>query len=123
MQRRPCWRGDDVAAITSLETNHASEVVKDHDLGQLLLDKLMKKIDPHLLRERMLMSREMQTEDQKGDVSLITQTLAKLAVEVNLNEVAAKRLVHRFDRSRGKGTRDSVPPASRSTFPKIRLSP
>lgn len=83
-----------IDVVTALDKNNASEVIKDKDPCKSLISKLVSKLEPAELRERIWDARGCWTGVQRSDLSLF-QSRVSVAVEVAQGEMARNRIQRR----------------------------
>lgn len=85
--------------VATLDINNASSVVKDKDMCKSLIEKILGKLEPLELRERIGDFQASQTTEQKADLSHYQATASALALDNSCAEIARARLKHRTSRS------------------------
>lgn len=78
--------------IIQLDKYNISEILEDSDMAKKLLDKLVGKFEPPVLKERIKMRRSGWNKAQLSDIKLFKNEISALAVEVSLTEVARERV-------------------------------
>ena len=99
-----------VNIVSALDRNNASEIIKDKEACKGLIVRMINKLKPPELRERMKKAREYWKSDNKADISYFEQTLSSNAVQVNKGEMIRARISKRGQkRSLGSSTADVSP--------------
>lgn len=78
--------------VGALDKNNASEVVNDKEMCKSLNNKLIVKLEPPELRERIRDNKECWTSEQKADLSFFQTRVTEVAVDVMQGEIARDRL-------------------------------
>ena len=81
-----------VNIVSALDRNNASEIVKDKESCKGLITRIINKIEPPELKERMKEAKEYRTSEEKSDISYFQQCLSTNAVQVNKGELIRARL-------------------------------
>ena len=89
-----------INVITALDRNNASEVLQDKDLARHFIDRMVKKMQDHILQERIKMRRRGWTKMQLSDIKFFKDEASTIAVELALTETARQRVKPRTDRTR-----------------------
>lgn len=88
--------------VAALDRNNASEVIKDKEMCKSLISKLIEKLEPPELRERIRDARECWTSDQKSDLGVFQSRASTVAVDVSQGELARARLKRRSGSTRSR---------------------
>lgn len=78
--------------ITALDKHSASEVVKYSEQSQELIKKLIQKLQPPELRQRMLHKMEMWRKTDNSSLKIFADNACDLAKDVHEGEVARRQL-------------------------------
>lgn len=103
--------------IQELDRNNASSIVQDPSTCKNLMNKLVDKLPPPELKERVSYSRECRTNAEKSDLRFFHEQVGSLAADVVQGEAARARLGRKRGNpgrsSGGKPTKlpDSAPPS------------
>jgi len=71
-----------VNVVTALDKNNASEVVKDTDTCKSLIAKMIEKLEPPELRQRIVQSRDYWNSEQRASLQYFQSRVSAAAVEV-----------------------------------------
>ena len=77
-----------IEAITALDQNNASEVLKDGDMAKKFIDRLVPKFKPDVLQERIKMLRRGWTKAQLADIKLFKDEVSNVALKIFLTGTA-----------------------------------
>lgn len=92
-----------LTVVGALDKNNASEVVNDKEMRKSLITRLIPKLEPPELRERIRDNKECWTSEQKADLSYFQTRVSEVAVDVAQGEIARERLKRKKE-PRRKGT-------------------
>lgn len=116
-----------IEAITALDRNKCAEILDDPDLAKSFLNRLVEKIQPDVLRERIRMLRRGWNKSQLASISLFKKEVSNLAIDISLTELAQSRVKPKKNRisseskseisviKRGKGESAKKSPKRKST--------
>lgn len=68
--------------MSASDDNNASEIVNDTEIGKLLINKLISKIQPAELQERVRILAECWIAEEKSSISYFRKIVSELAVTV-----------------------------------------
>ena len=103
-----------IEAITALDQNNASEVLKDSDMAKKFIDHLVPKFKPDVLQERIEMLRCVWTKTQLADIKLFKNEISSVALEISLTEISLSRVnPHKFRQNREPAKKPDAPQKSR----------
>lgn len=86
--------------VKSLEVNNASEVIQDKDRTKGLIVKLVNKLEPPELKERIKDALECWSNEEKASLSFFQERIATTAVDVAQGEIARARLKRKHSHRR-----------------------
>lgn len=72
-----------VQVVTSLDRNNVSNITQDKEACKSLIVKLINKLEPEELLERIREARDCSSSDQRPDISYFQERLSLVAIEVN----------------------------------------
>ena len=84
-----------VDIVSALDRNNASEIVKDKESCKGLISRMINKLEPAELKERMREAKEIWSSAQKSDINFFEECLRKNAVQVNKGELVRARMNRR----------------------------
>lgn len=94
--------------VKALDRNNASEVITDKERCKSLVQKLVNKLEPPELRERIKDARECWTNEEKSSLSFFQERVAAVAVDVVQGELARERLKRKRPSRHAEGIDISV---------------
>ena len=97
-----------VNVVAPLDRYNASEVVRDKEASKGLVTKMIQKLEPLELRERIRESRECWSAERKADISFFQSKVRAIAVQVSQGELARARINGRR-KKRNKSEADYQP--------------
>lgn len=95
-----------IDVVSELDKNNVSEIVQDKETCKFLISKVIAKLEPIELLERIKDARNLWTAEQKSNISFFRTKACALAVEVNQGEIARAR-ISRIDKKRNRNTSSS----------------
>lgn len=81
-----------VNVVSALDRYNASEIVGDREACKGLIQKMIEKLEPVELRERIRESRECWSAENKSNIAYFQSKVRAIAVEVNQGELARARI-------------------------------
>lgn len=88
--------------VDALDLNNASQIIKDREPCKHLITRLVDKLGPQELRDRIRDARELWTVEQNGNLSFFQTETSKLPAEISIGEAARLRLKRRHCQSDSK---------------------
>eukprot|EP00173_Palmaria_palmata_P005081 Plantae.Rhodophyta-Palmaria_palmata.ctg8222.p1 GENE.Plantae.Rhodophyta-Palmaria_palmata.ctg8222~~Plantae.Rhodophyta-Palmaria_palmata.ctg8222.p1 ORF type:complete len:225 (-),score=45.78 Plantae.Rhodophyta-Palmaria_palmata.ctg8222:471-1145(-) len=84
-----------IDAVKALDKNNASEIMSEPEKAMYFLDRLQDKVEPPILKERLKMKRATWTKAEKANFSTLQEETARMAVDMQQNEIARTRVRQR----------------------------
>ena len=94
-----------INVVSALDKNNASEIIQDKETCKSLIQKLVTKLEPAELRERVKDAKDCWTVEQKSNLNFFKERVSSLAVDVNQGEIVRARL-HRHGLKRNRQPSD-----------------